>query len=200
MSFIEDKRREQVIDATIAVLARHGVAQASLSRIAAEAGISKSIISYHFDGKDALIEQVFVSVGERIEKAITPAIESAGTAWGRIAAYVEGQFTYMRDHREELLAIGHIALSQMGAADPPPYIDATAAEEHQLLRDFLADGQARGEFRAFDTMVMDTTLSSAIEGALSRWARHPEIDLDAYARNLLDLVHHAIRANPHPTP
>lgn len=85
MSFIVEQRRRQIIDATIAVLARNGVAQTSLSRIAAEARISKSIISYHFNGKDEIFEQVFAIVSSRIEAALVPQIERAATPWARIA-------------------------------------------------------------------------------------------------------------------
>lgn len=193
MSFIEEQRRRQIIDATIAVLARNGVAQTSLSRIAAEAGISKSVISYHFDGKDEIFEQLFATISKRIEAALVPEIERAGTSWARIAAYIGGQLAYMREHRDELLAIGHIALSHIGTGTAPDYIAETSVEEHDLLRDWLAEGQADGSFVAFDTDVMAATISGAIESTLSRWAENPDTDLDLYARELIALFDRAVR-------
>lgn len=192
MSFIEEHRRRQIIDATILVLARQGVAQTSLSRIAAQAGISKSIISYHFSGKDEIFEQLFALVSTRIEAAIVPRIEAAATTWERIAAYIEGQLAYMYQHREELLAIGHIALSFVGSSDIPTYIAATSAEEHQLLRDWLAEGQAEGAFVPFDVDVVAAMISGAIESTLSRWASAPETDLDHYSIELVALFKRAI--------
>jgi AcrR family transcriptional regulator len=196
MSFIEEQRRKQIIDATIAVLARHGVAQTSLSRIAAEAGISKSIISYHFDGKDEIFARLFETVSIRIEAAIVPEIESATTSWGRLAAYIGGQLAYMRAHRDELLAIGHIALSHIGTGTTPDYIARTSVEEHELLRGWLLEGQADGSFVAFDADVMAATMSGAIESTLSRWASTPDTDLDLYARELIALFHRAVLGAP----
>lgn len=195
MSFIEEQRRRQIIDATIAVLARNGVAQTSLSRIAAEAGISKSIISYHFNGKDEIFEQLFATISKRIEAALVPEIDKANTSWERIAAYIGGQLAYMRTHRAELLAIGHIALSHIGTGTTPDYIANTSTEEHDLLRDWLAEGQADGSFAAFDIDVMAATISGAIESTLSRWAENPHIDLDHYARELIALFDRAVRGD-----
>ena len=195
MSFIEEKRREQIVDATIRVIARQGVAQASLSRIAAEAGIAKSIISYHFAGKDALFEEVFGSVVARIGRALAPAIGAAATPWDRIAAYIGGQLAYMRGHRDELLAIGHISLGHVGTAGTPAYIEASAADEQALLRDWLQDGQRSGAFRAFDPVVMAATISAAVEGALTQWATDPATDLAHYTSELLALFARALRAD-----
>ena len=41
----------------IEVLAELGYAQTSFARIAERAGISKSVISYHFAGKDELLDR-----------------------------------------------------------------------------------------------------------------------------------------------
>ncbi len=192
MSFIEEQRRKQIIDATIRVLARHGAVQASLSRIAAEAGISKSIISYHFDGKEELFRQLFATVSQRIEAALVPEIERADGHWERIAAYIAGQMAYMKTHREELLAIGHIALSHIGTGTTPAYIAETSAEEHALLRDWLTAGQADGSFTPFDADVMAATISGAIESTLSRWAENPDTDLDHYSAELIALFARAV--------
>ncbi len=192
MSFIEEQRRKQIIDATIRVLAGHGVAQTSLSRIAAEAGISKSVISYHFNGKDEIFEQLFASVSKRIEAALVPEIERATSPWDCIAAYIGGQLAYMKTHRAELLAIGHIALSHIGTGTTPDYIAEISVEEHALLRDWLAEGQAAGHFAAFDANVMAATMSGAIESTLSRWAENPDTDLDHYSRELIALFARAV--------
>ncbi|WEL93058.1 helix-turn-helix domain containing protein, partial [Tsukamurella tyrosinosolvens] len=59
-SFIEEARRRQIIAAAAEVLADEGYGRATLARIARQAGISKGVISYHFDGKDDLMRQVVI--------------------------------------------------------------------------------------------------------------------------------------------
>ena len=50
-SFIEEARRRQIIDTAIRTIATRGYSRTSLAEIAREAGISKGVISYHFEGK-----------------------------------------------------------------------------------------------------------------------------------------------------
>lgn len=186
MSFIEAARRKQIIDAAISVLAHQGYAKASLSRIAGEAGISKSIISYHFASKDELFEQVFLTVAERAGEAITPHMEVARTPAESVAAYIGHQIGYMSAHREELIAIGVLAVNH-GGPEGPDYIARMGREEQDLLEALFKEGQRSGQFRAFDTGFMATTLSKAIEGVLEQWTWKPETDLDACAEELVAL-------------
>ncbi|MDR0270786.1 TetR/AcrR family transcriptional regulator [Paenibacillus sp.] len=57
------KKREltsqQLIEAAILLFAQHGIEKTSLAMIAAEVGITKPSIYYHFASKDELVEKVF---------------------------------------------------------------------------------------------------------------------------------------------
>jgi len=192
MGFIEDARRKQIVNAAIAVLAREGYANASLSRIAQEAGISKSIITYHFSGKDEMFEAVYRHVEASAGAHITPYMEDADGPAGRIAAYIRHQIGYMKGHRDELLAIGHLAMSH-GGPNGPDYIAASEDEEIALLEDMMAVGQELGVFRQFVRRVMAAAIAKAIESALTEWAWRPETDLDAYADELIALFERGMR-------
>ena len=50
-------RQQQLIDATIRVLARKGYAALTVADVAREAGLSVGIISFHFDSKDRLLAE-----------------------------------------------------------------------------------------------------------------------------------------------
>lgn len=192
MSFIEEARRKQIVDAAIAVLAREGYANATLSRIAKEAGISKSIITYHFSGKDEMFEALYRHVEASAGAHITPYMEDADGPAGIIAAYIRHQIGYMKGHRDELLAIGHLAMSH-GGQNGPDYIAASAGEEIALLEEVMTKGQALGLFRRFDRRVMAAAIAKAIESALTEWAWRPETDLDAYADELIALFDRGMR-------
>jgi AcrR family transcriptional regulator len=62
LSFIERTRRAQIVKRAIDAIATLGYAQASLAQIARCAGISKGVISYHFAGKEELIQQILAEV------------------------------------------------------------------------------------------------------------------------------------------
>ena len=104
-SFIEEARRRQILDAAVEVLAEAGFGGASLARIAERAGISKGVISYHFDGKDELLRQVVISLYEDGAAAMIPRIEAEPTALGRVRAYIASNLEFLDSHRVHITAM-----------------------------------------------------------------------------------------------
>ena len=51
-------RRSQLIDAAIDVIAEHGLSDATIANVTRVAGLSKGIVSLHFDSKDNLLTEV----------------------------------------------------------------------------------------------------------------------------------------------
>ncbi|GAB3206987.1 TetR/AcrR family transcriptional regulator [Marinactinospora thermotolerans] len=198
-SFIEQARRAQIIDAAIATIADVGFANASLARIAERAGISKGVISYHFAGKDELVQkvvdQIYTDVADSVVAEITEWTE-APTATAVLRTHILTVAAYMRDHREHLKALSEIftgfrdpdGRSRYGVQSSDPIYDSLEA--------VYRTGQERGEFRPFDTRVMAVSQQAAIDHMFAYWENHPEHDLDAYARELADLFEHATRAIP----
>lgn len=95
-------RRAQIIEAAIATVTAVGYGQASLARIAAEAGISKSVISYHFVNKEDLLEKVVEQVLADWDASMRPMVDAEPTATGRLAAYIRSRLAYLRDNRTRL--------------------------------------------------------------------------------------------------
>ena len=52
-----EARREQLIEATIAVLAVRGYARATLTEVADTAGLSHGLVNFHFTSKDILFSE-----------------------------------------------------------------------------------------------------------------------------------------------
>src|SRR4051812_26715792 len=59
-----DKRRA-ILDASFAVFAREGYAQAGVDVIAAEAGVAKATVYNHFGDKESLLRQTVAALAER---------------------------------------------------------------------------------------------------------------------------------------
>lgn len=63
---------ERILDATIAVLARTGIAGASIRAVAKEAGLSVGLANYYFDNKTSLISAALTRVGEQDAEMVEP--------------------------------------------------------------------------------------------------------------------------------
>lgn len=191
-SFIEQARRQQIIAAAIWVLAHEGYASASLARIARQAGISKSVISYHFANKNEMFKAVFDHVVNAAGAYMTPFLKQAGDPAGQIAAYIRHHMAYMAEHRDELLAIGMIAMNHTDA-DFQATLARSTAEEREILTSLIEAGQAAGQLRAFDASILAAVIAKAIESALDEWAWRLQLDLTAYADELIALFERGMR-------
>jgi TetR/AcrR family transcriptional repressor of bet genes len=56
---IRDQRRRDLIRATVAVIARHGYAGTTVSRVAQKAGVSVGLVNFHFHSKERLVRETF---------------------------------------------------------------------------------------------------------------------------------------------
>jgi TetR/AcrR family transcriptional regulator, transcriptional repressor of bet genes len=56
---IRDQRRRDLILATVAVIARHGYAGTTVSRVAKKAGVSVGLVNFHFHSKERLVRETF---------------------------------------------------------------------------------------------------------------------------------------------
>jgi TetR/AcrR family transcriptional repressor of bet genes len=56
---IRDQRRQELIRATIAVIARRGCSGTTVARVAERAGVSVGLMNFHFSSKDRLFRETF---------------------------------------------------------------------------------------------------------------------------------------------
>ena len=197
-SFIEARRRDQIVACAIDTIAELGYGQASLAQIAKRAGISKGVISYHFSGKEDLIKDVFAAVIAAGITYMRPRILAESTGSGALRAYIESNLAFMREHRKHVMTVREILLNAR-RDDGSLLVDATAVHSAEAaLERLLRRFQAEGEFRAFDPQVMAATIRAAIDAAPRRLATDPAFDLDSYGRELVTLFDLATRAEGKP--
>lgn len=70
-----EQRREQLIEATIDLAVREGLAAASVRRIADEANVSLGVVHYCFSSKEALLDAVAESFVVPVLSAVNSALE-----------------------------------------------------------------------------------------------------------------------------
>jgi TetR/AcrR family transcriptional regulator, fatty acid metabolism regulator protein len=172
--------------------AEAGYAGASFARIAERLGISRGLISYHFAGKDDLIKQVVHQAAEQAKAYIRPRLLAESTGPGTLRTYIESNLAFMRDHRNNVIAMIEIARSAEGRHIF--YGDTDVVDAVRALEDGLSGFQAAGQFRPdFDPHVMAIAIRAAIEAASPRLALDPEFDMDNYASEIATVFDLATR-------
>ena len=193
-SFIEQARREQIVDAAIDVLCESGFAAASLGAIAERIGVSKGVLSYHFAGKSELLGEVVARVLTEAAAYMTPRVAAATSCTDALRIYVTTNLHFISTHRREIRAFTEIVNGMPpGGDEPPPYMEGHRNAVDDLRRLFEA-GQAAGEFGRFSARVTAVSLRASVDAVSGLLRADPEMDVDAYGAELLGLYERAVRA------
>lgn len=191
-SFIEEARRAQIIEAATQTVAELGYANASLARIAERAGVSKSVISYHFDGKEDLLLSMVGQFFEDAWEFMRVRIEAATTPADKLRAWIGSELLFFGADRTGFLAMIEVVTGYRPPDGSRPFAEGEQ-QELDALAELLEAGQRAGEFRDFDPRSVATIIVRAAEGVLGTWATNPDAELEAEGAALLDFIDHAVR-------
>ncbi|HWW56009.1 MAG TPA: TetR family transcriptional regulator C-terminal domain-containing protein [Sphingopyxis sp.] len=88
-----DARRADLIEATAAVLAEHGLAGTNVRAICAKAGVSSGLLRHYFAGIDDLVAATYAATSDRMDAIFAGAVEAAGSEpRARLLAYLTASF------------------------------------------------------------------------------------------------------------
>jgi TetR/AcrR family transcriptional repressor of bet genes len=89
----KEKRRLQLIKATIRSIAKRGLSETTIATVAGEAKLSQGIINLHFQSKDRLMVETLRYVADEYRQVWQSALEKTGPGSAeRLAALVDADF------------------------------------------------------------------------------------------------------------
>jgi AcrR family transcriptional regulator len=193
-TFTSTARRAQFVAAAIETIAEVGYARASLGRIAGRVGVSKGVISYHFAGKDELVQEVIADIAARGGAFVYAQAMKRPSAAERLRAWIESVLGYLAAHRTEAVAFHEIAAGSRGDAAVTAAVARLVTDVTPAVQALFADGQASGEFREdFDPQAAATAIMALIDAVPPRMARDPDFDVARYGREVAGLFDAATR-------
>jgi AcrR family transcriptional regulator len=188
-SLTEQARKAQIIAAAIETIATQGYERASFAQIAKRAGLSSTgLISYHFTTRKNLDNEIVGAIFGRLAGHMGTAMANVPDPQAALVAYIEGLIGFMKIEPFALRAMAGIVMHGGFDYDADAEREATSG-----ISEILQWGQAEGVFRAFDIQVMATTIQRALDGIPLAQSTTPDLDLDTYARELVELFTLATR-------
>ena len=188
--------RERLLDAAVRLIAREGIDNVRIARIATEAGVSAGLVHYHFASRDALLEEALEHSYERAGDLRLAALEAGrATAAQRLAAMIDQCLPTDRALHDDFVL--WIELWLRSARDPAlrPVAARLYARLHAWFAQAIADGIASGELHDCDVEAMTDRLLALIDGygirVLDRRSAHA-----ARARSRRDLGRDRARPRP----
>jgi TetR/AcrR family transcriptional repressor of bet genes len=195
-------RRQQLIDATISVLARKGYAALTVADVAKAAGLSVGIINFHFESKDGLLADCLQYLTDEFYGNWKANIEKPGaTTAERLRLTLLGDFNDAVFTPEKLRAwIAFWGESQ----GRPVYEEISAARDQERARAIeaaCASLIAEGNY-ALDPAATALALEAMLDGlwldVVSTSSRSSHLESAEKARKSIDTVLHALFPKHYP--
>jgi len=138
-----------------------GFEATSLDQLAAELGVRKQTILYHFKSKPELLDAVIDRTSTELAAEFEATLAHAGSGFDRIEAIVRSVFR-LAMRRPELLGL----LREMARLGPPASTRLTDNIDPlvQRAREFLEAEMAMGHFRKSDARLLLLSVYSTVVG------------------------------------
>lgn len=156
-------RRKQILSAAVEVFAERGFHRTRVSDIAKRAGVAYGLIYHYFESKDAVLNAVFENNWSVFLKVLRDLREDPDKqAMERLRSVAD----LLLDALEVAPAIMQVVIQEVSRSDR--FVEAEKLdafrEGFELVRDIIADGQARGELRSdIDPLVAAHAFFGALE-------------------------------------
>ena len=168
------ERKQQLVDAAMALFTERGYAATRISDICAEAGVAKGLFYWYFPTKVDLFTELVRTMQRRLRRAQADAMQPGTSPLARIAAGAEASVTFITEHAH------HFALVEVERADPA--IADALRDTSRVYRDdvvaLIEQAQAAGEVVDGDPVL----LALGVLGAVSSFGnafRAGNVDIPA---------------------
>ena len=185
------ERRQDILDAAVAVFARKGIGGATVADIAQAAGVAKGTFYLYFQTKEHLLAALRESLVEQTLERGASFYERVGRDdwWGLVDGMLEAMIDLMLSHRDAILVFTQEGMS----ADTRATFAACDRQLNEMVAGGIQAGVDAGVFEVADPYATATLLHHAIEGAvLEAILYEPEWDRERLLAAAKELVHRAL--------
>ena len=153
---IDDDPKTRILAAATESFSSVGFAAARVDEIAAQAGVNKAMLYYHFGDKEQLYTAVLTTVVDRAVVALQKAIDGAATPSDKVSAVLE-TLSRLGEHDPHFVRIMLREIAAGGAGLPDAML-ARMAAVFQLVAAVLAEGVGVGAFRPTDPLLTHVSI------------------------------------------
>jgi AcrR family transcriptional regulator len=192
-----DESERLLLEATLDVVAREGVAAATFDSIGRAAGYSRGLATQRFGSKQGLIEAVIAHLHRERDTLLEEEHVSELPALDALVRYVD---TYMRDLDRDAGGRAYFMLMASSIADLSEMRAAFAAAHERVgrwLEALIRRGQKEGNIRAdIDPASGAIVVGSLLIGLSVQWLVDPSTDLQPLRAASIAAMRHSFEAEP----
>lgn len=161
----KERRRQQLIDATIKTISRKGLGSMTLGDVAKEAGLSQGIVNLHFDSKDNLLMETLRYLAEDYDAQFQKTLKyTSGDAADKLLALMKMDLKPSICDRKKL-AVWFAFWGEVKTV--PTYQKICAAYDDsfdQIIIELCEEIITDGNYQHIDAQTVTDALSSITDG------------------------------------
>lgn len=195
-------KRQHLIQVAELLFAQHGYEAVSIRQLAKEAGVNLAMISYYFGSKEGLFAAILEHKIPRTREKLEEIMLQTTDPWERIArtidVYVDSMFS---NH-----SFSRVITREMSTRQRPDNVKLIVehvSKNMRIIRGFIEEGQASGQFRDVDnnltlasffgtltTMISNTGMICMLTGEVDEAVIYTETYKDRVRAHLKSMLNH----------
>jgi len=187
---VQEFRVQSIQDAAMRVIARKGMAAATMQEIAEEAGVAKGTIYLYFRDRDELVDKTFETAMTHLIEKVESAVSPEASIEEKIKASISAKFGFFRENREFFRL--YMSLRMPEGKSPqrrnkcePQYRAAVAR-----FAATLSDAMDRGEIRRLDPyrlalFIIEGSNAIVVERLMEETSHPEESDVELVTQVIL---------------
>lgn len=157
-------RRKQIIEVATKTIAQKGFNNTSLEDIAANAGISKGVISYHFSNKYNLIRDIAATLLQQMNLFIKEKVDQGETDRERLRNYIKASIEFLCEKRDHFLVIMDVGINNSVREESNPFSLFSYRICRSQIAEIILSGQKNNEFKQLPVETVASNIQATIDG------------------------------------
>ena len=186
---MEGGARTRILDAAVKLIAREGIHDVRVARIAMEAGVSASLLHYHFDSRDALLREALEHSYELAGDIRIGGDDVAPTATARLSDMIDQCLPAPGALHDDWMLWVELWLHAARRPELRPTAARLYGRMHEWFAEAIAEGEESGEFRVNDRARTVDRLLALIDGyGIRALTEDPTMPLERARAEIWDAV------------
>ena len=194
--------RERILDAAVERIASDGIDDVRIARIAMDAGVSTSLVHYHFESREALLAEALEHSFELAgDVRIGEGEGEAGSHAERLAAMVDQCLPYPGSLERDWILWVELWLRAARRPELRPTAARLYDRMHRWFADAISEGVAAGEFAGCDVDALADRALAMLDGfGIRALVRDPAVSLDWARGQVWTVLASELGLDPEPAP
>jgi AcrR family transcriptional regulator len=167
-------RKNQILDAAMAVFARMGFHEARMDDIVLESGLSKGALYWYFKSKEDIITAISQRVFTRELEQIEGLVAAEGSPSERLLQLTRNRVEGLERMSNLVPILVEFYAASVRQTWVRQFIEDYFKGFHDLLVTLIQQGIDRGEFRPVDASETALFIAALFEGLIIHWLIEPE--------------------------